>query len=111
MTDFTDIVTGRIATTAGSIDTAADWDIVAGWVDTMVDDMLEVTNNGTGDVVIREIRLIKCCLATAGDVNCLASWVVTFVLHDLSMILLIHTKKHSLQAYLYSSDQFVTVFE
>jgi len=35
-----------------------------------------------GDVT-EERRLMKCCSTTAGDKNCLARWVVTFVMHDL----------------------------
>ena len=71
MTDCIDIATGLIATADGSIDTAADWDTMTGWVDTMTDGTLEDTNNGIGDVT-EESRLMKCCSATAGDVNCLA---------------------------------------
>ena len=81
-------------TIAGCVDTATDWDTMVGWVDTMADDTLEDTNNGAGGVT-EERRLTKCCSATDGDENCLARWVVTFVLQDLPVRLLKHTKAYT----------------
>ena len=119
-----DAMTDCVDTTAGWIDLVIDCtvpvsdytvpmsdciDTVTGWIDTSVEDTLEATiGNGT---VVKDSSLIKCCSAIAGDVNCLASWVVTFVLHDFPVRILIHTRNIHFKTYLCNSGQFSTVAE
>ena len=54
--------------------------------DSAIHDTLEATGvDAADDDVVGESSFMKCCSATAGEANCFASLVVTFVLHDAPM--------------------------